>query len=69
MSAAYQRLGISPKAVYNWRQANRLTRWEICGVKPSETPEQAVARLTRENKELHEANYILRKAFGFMAGR
>ena len=39
------------------------------GVQPGETAEQAVERLLRENKELHEANYILRKALGFMAGR
>ena len=34
-----------------------------------ETPEQAIKRLTREMHELQEANYILRKALGFMAGR
>lgn len=33
-----------------------------------ETPEQAVEPpWSRENKELHEASYILRKALGFMA--
>ncbi|MGO5029580.1 transposase [Candidatus Agathobaculum pullicola] len=69
VSAACRRLGISTKTVYSWRRAERLARGEIRGVEPSETPEQAVARLTRENKELHEANYILRKALGFMAGR
>lgn len=69
VSAACQRLGISTKTVYNWRRAERLARGEIRGVEPGETPEQAVARLTRENKELHEANYILRKALGFMVGR
>ena len=42
---------------------------EVCGVKPGETPGQAVERLTREIRELQEANYILRKALGFMAGR
>ena len=69
VSAACQRLGISTKTVYSWHRAERLARGEIRGVEPGETPEQAVARLTRENKELHEANYILRKALGFMAGR
>lgn len=67
--AACQRLGISTKTVYNWRRAERLGRGEIRGVQPDETPEQALARLIRENKELQEANYILRKALGFMAGR
>ena len=69
VSAACQQLGISTKTVYSWRRAEQLARGEIRGVQPGETPEQAVARLTRENKELHEANYMLRKALGFMAGR
>lgn len=69
VSAACQRLGLSTKTVYNWRRAERLKTGEIRGVQPGETPEQAVARLMRELQELHEANYILRKALGFMAGR
>ena len=69
VSAACQRLGISTKTVYNWRRAERLARGEIRGVQPGETLEQALARVIRENKELQEANYILRKALGFMAGR
>ena len=63
--AACEQLGLSTKTVYNWRREERLKR----GVQPGETAEQAVERLLRENKELHEANYILRKALGFMAGR
>lgn len=69
VSAACRWLGISTKPVYNWWRAGRLARGEIRGVQPGETQEQVVARLTRENQELHEANYILRKALGFMAGR
>lgn len=69
VSAACQRLGLSTKTVYNWRRAERLGAGKIRGVQPGETPEQAVERLVRENKELQEANYILRKALGFMAGR
>ena len=69
VSAACRRLGISTKTVYNWRRAKRLASGEICGVQPGETPEQAITRLTHELQELHEANYILRKALGFMAGR
>ena len=69
VSAACQRLGISTKTVYNWRRAERLARGVIRGVQPGETLEQALARLIRANKELQEANYILRKALGFMAGR
>ena len=69
VSAACRRLGISTKTVYSWRRAERLASSEIRGVQPGETPEQAIARLTHELQELHEANYILRKALGFMAGR
>lgn len=67
--AACEHLGLSTKTVYNWRREERLKHGELRGVQPGETAEQAVERLLRENKELHEANYILRKALGFMAGR
>lgn len=69
INTACDRLGLSTKAVYNWRRGKRLKRGELQGVQPGETPEQAVERLVRENKELHEANYIFRKALGFMSGR
>ena len=69
VSAACEQLGLSTKTVYNWRREDRLKRGEAPGVQPGETAEQAVERLTRECKELHEANSILRKALGFMAGR
>ena len=67
--AACEQLVLSTQTVYNWRREERLKRVELRGVQPGETAEQAVERLLRENKELHEANYILRKALGFMAGR
>ena len=55
--------------MYNWSREERLKHGELRGVQPGETAEHAVERLLRENKELHEANYILRKALGFMASR
>ena len=69
VGAACKQLGISSKTVYNWRREERLKHGEVRGVQPGETPDQAVERLLRENKELHEASYMLRKAQGFMSGR
>ena len=69
VGAACRQLGLSTKTVYNWRRAARLARGELQGVQPGETPEQALKRMTREMRELQEANYILQKALGFMAGR
>lgn len=69
VSAACEQLGLSTKTVYNWRREERLKKGEVRGVQPGETSEQTVERLLRENKELHEAVYILRKALGFMVGR
>ena len=69
VSAACQKLGLSTKTVYNWKRAERLSKGEIQGLQQGETPEQAIRRLTHEMRELQEANYILRKALGFMAGR
>lgn len=58
--AACEQLGLSTKTVYNWRREDRIKH----SVQLGETPEQAVEHLLRETKELHEANYILRKALG-----
>lgn len=60
VSAACEQLGLSTKTVYNWRREDRIKH----SVQLGETPEQAVEHLLRETKELHEANYILRKALG-----
>ncbi len=69
VSTASKRLGISTKNLYNWRRSERLKNGQPHGAYPGETPEQTIKRLLAENKELHEANDILRKALGFMAGR
>ncbi len=63
-------LGVPVRALYLWRREERLERGEAPkGLRPGETPEQGITRLERENAELREANYILKKAMGFMAGR
>ncbi len=67
---ASEKLGVPQKALYAWRREERLERGEAPrGLHPGETPEQGFKRLERENEELREANYILKKAMGFMVGR
>lgn len=67
---AGEKLGVPIKALYTWRREERLERGEAPkGLRPGETPEQGFKRLEREVEELREANYILKKAMGFMVGR
>ena len=67
---ASEKLGIGKKSLYEWRREERMERGEAPkGLRPGETPEQGFKRLERENEELREANYILKKAMGFMVGR
>ena len=70
VSAASAKLGVPSKSLYGWQRAARLERGEPPkGLRPGETSEQGYRRLERENEELREANYILKKAMGFMVGR
>jgi transposase len=70
VAGASQKLGVSTKALYDWQRAARLERGEAPkGLRPGETVEQGYRRLERENEELRDANYILKKAMGFMVGR
>lgn len=70
VTAASQKLGIGAKTLYGWQRAARLERGEVPkGLRPGETIEQGYRRLERENEELRDANYILKKAMGFMVGR
>jgi transposase len=63
-------LGVPEKALDRWRREERLEKGAApLGLHPGETVEQGFKRLERENKELREANYILKKALGFMVGR
>lgn len=67
---ASEKLGVPQKALYTWRREERLEHGEAPkGLRPGETPEQGFKRLEREVEELREANYILKKAMGFMVGR
>jgi len=70
VKAASEKLGIPTKSLYLWRRAERLERGEKPkGLLPGETMEQGFKRQERELSELREANQILKKALGFMAGR
>jgi len=70
VAAASEKLGVAAKALYGWRREERLERGDgPKGLQPGETVEQGFKRLEREAAELREANYILRKALGFMVGR
>ena len=67
---ASEKLGVPKKALYEWRREERLEQGEAPkGLRLGETPEQGFRRLERELEELREANYILKKAMGFMVGR
>jgi len=62
VKGASEKLGVAKKSVYEWRREERLERGEAAkGLRPGETPEQGLKRLERENEELREANYILKK--------
>lgn len=68
--AAGEKLGIPIKTLYLWQRKERLEHSRsLKGLKPGETVEEGFKRLERENDELREANQILKKAMGFLAGR
>ena len=68
--ATSEKLGIPIKTLYLWQRNERLGRGTpLKGLKPGETAEEGFKRLERENDELREANHILKKAMGFLAGR
>jgi transposase len=68
--ATSEKLGIPIKTLYLWQRTERLGRGKpLKGLKPGETAEEGFKRLEREIDELREANHILKKAMGFLAGR
>jgi hypothetical protein len=68
--ATSEKLGIPTKTLYLWQRIERLERGKpLKGLKPGETTEEGFKRLEREIDELREANHILKKAMGFLAGR
>ncbi len=70
VAAASEKLGINKRNIYQWRKSKRLKRDRIQEeLRPGETIEEGYKRLERENNELREANYILKKAMGFLVGR
>ena len=70
VAAASEKLGVDKRHVYDWRRTRRLKKAEPPkGLKPGETVEDCCQRLEKENNELREANYILKKAMGFLVDR
>jgi len=68
--ATGEKLGIPIKTLYLWQRKERLEQGRpLKGLKPGETVEEGFKRLERELDELREANQILKKAMGFLAGR
>ena len=59
--AASQKLGVSEKTIYTWRQAKRLAQ----APKAQGDLETQNRALKKENEELRQANAILKKAMGF----
>ena len=70
VAATSEKLGVCQKTLREWARAAHLERGETPeGLRPGETVEQGFKRVERECKELRDANYILKKAMGFMVGR
>lgn len=64
VSNASEKLGVSTKAIYSWRQQRRL--WETPDAVTGDLETQN-RQLRRELEELRQANTILKKALGFFA--
>ena len=70
VKSASEKLGIKPRHIYDWRKSKQFAQnRRPKGLKPGETIEDGFQRLERECDELVEANYILKKAMGFLVGR
>lgn len=68
--AASEKLGVKPRQIYDWRRSTRLKQGKISKTLYSgESLQETNKRLEKENDELREANYILKKAMGFFVGR
>lgn len=70
VAAASEKLGVVKRLIYDWRRDQRLAAVRIPkGLNPGESIEEGYNRLEKECNELREANYILKKAMGFLVGR
>ena len=65
-----EKLNLSTKTLYAWQRGKRIEHGiALKGLRPGENAEEGFHRLEKEMDELREANTILKKALGFMAGR
>lgn len=70
VASASEKLGVAKRQIYDWRRDERLANVRVPrGLKSGETLEECCHRLEKECDELREANYILKKAMGFLVGR
>lgn len=60
-----EKVGCSPESLRKWQQQAEIDAGERAGVPSAE--KERIRELERENRELREANEILRKASAFFA--
>ena len=70
VAKACEKLGLQARQIYEWRKTEKTKQIGLPkGLKNGESLEEYARRLECENAELYEANTILKKAMGFLAGR
>ena len=69
VTEAGRKLGVSPSNIYNWKEILlKLGRFSKSDTKsPTETSEEELKRLRKENSDLKKANIILKSAAAFFS--
>ena len=71
VSRAARQLGLSEANVHNWKSKAKLGKLKDSNNNMSvievETVEEEIKRLRKENKELKDVNYILKRAAAFFS--
>ena len=73
-SKAAKQLGISDGNIHNWRQRFKAEgslenrgQNSVSNTQNTESPEEELKRLRRENQQLQKTNYILKQAAAFFS--